>query len=89
MAVKAIPDEYPQVTPYLSVDGAAAAIDFYAKVFGTTERMRILPTIEPNHVARAEARDRALEHRFEAQSFADLPRNALHQRFVFVAIHRA
>jgi PhnB protein len=41
MAVKAIPDGYPEVTPYLSVDGAAAAIDFYAKVFGTTERMRM------------------------------------------------
>jgi PhnB protein len=41
MAVKAIPDGYPQVTPYLIVDGAAAAIDFYAKVLGTTERMRM------------------------------------------------
>ena len=41
MAVQAIPDGYPQVTPYLTVDGAAAAIDFYAKVFGTTERMRM------------------------------------------------
>jgi PhnB protein len=26
--VKPIPDGYPQVTPYLHVDGAAAAIDF-------------------------------------------------------------
>ncbi len=41
MAVKPIPDGYPQVTPYLIVDGAAAAIDFYAKVFGATERMRM------------------------------------------------
>ena len=41
MAVKAIPDGYPQVTPYLSVDGAAAAIDFYTKVLGATERMRM------------------------------------------------
>ena len=40
-AVKAIPDEYPQVTPYLVVDGAAAAIDFYTKVLGATERMRM------------------------------------------------
>ena len=39
--VKPIPDGYPQVTPYLSVDGAAAAIDFYSKVFGATERMRM------------------------------------------------
>ena len=39
--VKAIPDGYPRVTPYLSVDGAAAAIDFYTKVLGATERMRM------------------------------------------------
>jgi PhnB protein len=41
MAVKPIPDGYPQVTPYLCVDGAAAAIDFYGVVFGATERMRM------------------------------------------------
>jgi len=40
-AVKAIPDEYPQVIPYLVVDGAADAIDFYTKVLGATERMRM------------------------------------------------
>jgi PhnB protein len=39
--VKPIPDGYPQVTPYLNVDGASAAIDFYCKVFGATERMRM------------------------------------------------
>jgi len=39
--VKPIPDGYPQVTPYLVVDGAAAAIEFYGKVFGATERMRM------------------------------------------------
>jgi PhnB protein len=39
--VKPIPDGYPQVTPYLIVDGAGAAIDFYGKVFGTSERMRM------------------------------------------------
>ena len=39
--VKPIPDGYPQVTPYLSVNGAAAAIDFYTKVFGARERMRM------------------------------------------------
>lgn len=39
--VKPIPDGYPQVTPYLVVDGASAAIDFYSKVFGATERMRM------------------------------------------------
>jgi PhnB protein len=33
-----IPDNYPRVTPYLSVNGAAAALDFYRDVFGATER---------------------------------------------------
>ncbi len=36
--VKPIPDHYPRVTPYLVVDGAAEAIDFYAKVLGATQR---------------------------------------------------
>ena len=39
--VKPIPDGYPQVTPYLIVDGAAAAIEFYARAFGAKERMRM------------------------------------------------
>jgi PhnB protein len=39
--VKPIPDGYPQVTPYLAVDGAQQAIEFYEKVFGTKERMRL------------------------------------------------
>jgi len=39
--VKPIPDGYPQVIPYLSVDGASAAIDFYTKVLGAKERMRM------------------------------------------------
>lgn len=33
-AVKPIPDGYTSITPYLCVDGAAAAIDFYETVFG-------------------------------------------------------
>ena len=36
-----IPEGYPRVTPYLSVDGAAAAVEFYTQVFGATERMRM------------------------------------------------
>ncbi len=36
--VKPIPDHYPRVTPYLVVDGAAEAIDFYCKVLGATQR---------------------------------------------------
>jgi PhnB protein len=38
---KPIPDGYPQVTPYLCVDGAAEAIEFYGKVLGAKERMRM------------------------------------------------
>ncbi|MEP7335408.1 MAG: VOC family protein [Actinomycetota bacterium] len=38
MPAKAIPDGYHSVTPYLAVDDAAAAIDFYARAFGATER---------------------------------------------------
>jgi PhnB protein len=40
-AVKPIPDGYPQLSPYLIVDGAAQAIDFYKQVLGATERMRM------------------------------------------------
>lgn len=40
-AVKPIPDDYPRLTPYLCVDGAARAIEFYTKVFGMIERMRL------------------------------------------------
>lgn len=38
---KPIPDGYPQLSPYLCIDGAAAAIDFYATVFGAKERSRM------------------------------------------------
>jgi PhnB protein len=36
-----IPEGYPRVTPYLYIDGANAAIDFYTSVLGATERMRM------------------------------------------------
>lgn len=36
-----IPQGYPRVTPYLIVDGASAAIDFYTSILGATERMRM------------------------------------------------
>jgi PhnB protein len=39
--VKPIPDGYPQVTPYLCVDGAKDAMEFYMKVFGASERMHM------------------------------------------------
>jgi PhnB protein len=41
MAVKPIPEGYHSVTPYLIVKGAAKAIDYYKKVFGATEIMRM------------------------------------------------
>jgi PhnB protein len=39
--VNPIPEGYPRVTPYLIVDGASDAIDFYTSVLGATERMRM------------------------------------------------
>jgi PhnB protein len=39
--VKPIPDNYPRVIPYLAVEGAAEAIDFYTSVLGATERGRM------------------------------------------------
>lgn len=39
--VKPIPDGYRGVTPYLIVDDAKAAIDFYTRVFGATEKYRL------------------------------------------------
>jgi PhnB protein len=41
MITKPIPEGYPQVIPYLIVDGAADAIDFYTSVLGARERMRM------------------------------------------------
>jgi PhnB protein len=37
--VKPIPDGYQRVTPYLYVDGAREAIDFYRSILGAEERM--------------------------------------------------
>ena len=41
MSVKPIPDGYRSVTPYLIVDGASAAIEFYKTAFGASELMRL------------------------------------------------
>jgi PhnB protein len=38
---KSIPEGYHTVTPYLIIDGASAALDFYKKAFGATEIMRM------------------------------------------------
>jgi len=41
MTAKAIPDGYHTATPYLIVNGAAEAIEFYERVFGATELLRM------------------------------------------------
>ncbi len=54
MAVRAIPEGYEGVTPYLIVHDGAAALDFYAKGLGAEELMR-MPTPE-GRIAHAELR---------------------------------
>ena len=39
--VKAIPEGYTTVTPYLVIKGCADAIEFYKKAFGAEERFRM------------------------------------------------
>jgi PhnB protein len=39
--VNPIPEGYHSVTPYLSIKGAAAAIDYYKEAFGATELFRM------------------------------------------------
>ncbi|WP_285900522.1 VOC family protein [Frankia sp. R82] len=39
--VTPIPDDFPRVCPYLTVDDADAAIAFYIEVLGATERVRL------------------------------------------------
>lgn len=41
MTAKPIPDGYHTATPYLIVQNAAAAIEFYRRAFGATELMRL------------------------------------------------
>jgi PhnB protein len=41
MAVKPIPEGYHTVTPYLALDDAAAAIEYYKTAFGARERVRM------------------------------------------------
>ena len=41
MATQPIPEGYHTVTPYLAVDDAAEAIDYYTKAFGAKERVRM------------------------------------------------
>ena len=39
--VKPIPEDRQNVTPYLTIRNAAAALEFYKQVFGATEKMRM------------------------------------------------
>jgi len=41
MSAKPIPDGYHTATPYLVLQNAASAIEFYKKAFGATELMRL------------------------------------------------
>jgi PhnB protein len=41
MAAKPIPEGYHTVAPYLAVDNAAEAIEYYKKAFGAKERVRM------------------------------------------------
>lgn len=41
MAVKPIPDGYHSVTPYLILDDATRALEFYKQAFGAVELMRM------------------------------------------------
>jgi PhnB protein len=39
--VNAVPKGYSTATPYLIIDGAAKALDFYKRIFGAKEKMRM------------------------------------------------
>ena len=41
MAVNPVPEGYHTLTPYLSLDDAAGAIEFYKQAFGAKEQMRM------------------------------------------------
>ena len=55
MAVSHIPEGYHSVTPYLIVDGAEAAIPFYAGAFGA-EKAMTMPMGDSGKLAHAEIR---------------------------------
>ena len=62
MSVKAIPDGYYSLTPYLVVKGAAEAIEFYKKAFGAVETVRM-----PGPDGRGHAR-RGSDRQFDADA---------------------
>lgn len=54
MAVKPIPEGFHTLTPYLAVDDAAAAIDFYKRAFGAEEQVRM--PMDDGKIAHAQLR---------------------------------
>ena len=52
--VKKIPDGYTAITPYLTIKGAAQAIEFYKKAFGAEEVLRM--PMPDGKIAHAEIR---------------------------------
>jgi PhnB protein len=54
MTVKPVPDGYHSVTPYLIIDGAARALDFYVRAFGAREVMRF--AVPDGRIGHAEIR---------------------------------
>jgi PhnB protein len=54
MAVQPIPEGFHTLTPYLAVDDAAAAIDFYKQAFGATEETRM--PMDDGKIAHAQLR---------------------------------
>ncbi len=83
MTVPPIPPGYHSVTPYLIIDGASAAIDWYTQVFGAREHMRLAsPAGKVGHAeidigtSRIMLADEALEHIARAPaSFGGSPVN--------------
>jgi len=54
MAVKPIPEGYGTVTPYLTIKGAAKALEFYKEAFGASEQLRL--TAPDGSIGHAEIR---------------------------------
>ncbi len=54
MAAKPVPDGYRTVTPYLTVKGAARALEFYQKAFDAEVTLRL--TMPGDQIAHAEIR---------------------------------
>ena len=52
--VKAVPEGYDSLIPVLTVRGGANAIDWYKKLFGATEKMRMTMPHDPQKVGHAE-----------------------------------